>query len=264
MNLQEEWIRMLHQFSRNELALGKDGLEILKNSTVGVLGIGGVGSFAVEALARSGVGRLVLVDKDVVDITNVNRQVHALLSTVGRQKVELMKERIADINPDCEVIALQMFYTEETYEQFFSYGLDFVIDAADTISYKIHIMKECLRRKIPIISSMGAANKMDPTRFRIADISKTHTDPIAKVVRTRLRKEGITKGVKVVFSDESPIVIREDIRKEIIPDENAKIRKAKIPPSSNAFVPSVAGLIAASYVVRTLLKDIEINRVGQE
>jgi tRNA A37 threonylcarbamoyladenosine dehydratase len=255
---------MLHQFSRNELAFGKEGLEILKNSTVGVLGIGGVGSFAVEALARSGVGRLVLVDKDVVDITNVNRQVHALLSTVGQPKVDLMKARIADINPDCEVIALKMFYTEETYEEFFSYGLDYVIDASDTISYKIHLIKECLKRKIPIISSMGAANKMDPTRFQIADISKTHTDPIAKVIRTRLRKEGIKKGVKVVFSDESPIVIREDIRKEIVTDENAKIRKAKLPPSSNAFVPSVAGLIMTSYVVRQLLKDIKVSRVGRE
>ena len=252
--------RMLHQFSRNELAIGKEGLDILKNSTVAVLGIGGVGSFAAEALARSGVEKLILIDKDDVDITNVNRQVIALLSTVGRPKVELMKERIADINPECEVIALKIFYTEETYEEIFGYNLDFVIDASDTISYKIHLMKECLQRKIPIISSMGAANKMDPTRFQIADISKTHTDPIAKVVRTRLRKEGIKKGIPVVFSDESPIVIREDIRKEV-GKEDAVIRKAQLPPSSNAFVPSVAGLIMASYVVRQLLSDIKINTV---
>ena len=252
--------RMLHQFSRNELAIGKEGLDILKNSTVAVLGIGGVGSFAAEALARSGVEKLILIDKDDVDITNVNRQVIALLSTVGRPKVELMKERIADINPECEVIALKIFYTEETYEEIFGYNLDFVIDASDTISYKIHLMKECLQRKIPIISSMGAANKMDPTRFQIADISKTHTDPIAKVIRTRLRKEGIKKGIPVVFSDESPIVIREDIRKEV-GKEDAVIRKAQMPPSSNAFVPSVAGLIMASYVVRQLLSDIKINTV---
>ncbi|RAK17319.1 tRNA A37 threonylcarbamoyladenosine dehydratase [Anoxybacillus vitaminiphilus] len=254
---------MLHQFSRNELAIGKEGLEKLKNTTVAVLGIGGVGSFAVEALARSGVGRLVLVDKDDVDITNINRQIHALLSTVGRPKVDLMKERIADINPECEVIALKMFYTEETYEQFFSYGLDFVIDASDTITYKIHLMKECLKRNIPIISSMGAANKMDPTRFRIADISKTHTDPIAKVIRQKLRKEGIRKGIPVVFSDENPIIIREDVRKKVGNDQ-ATIRKAKMPPSSNAFVPSVAGLIMASYVVREVLKDVKIYRVGEE
>ncbi|CAM3705112.1 tRNA threonylcarbamoyladenosine dehydratase [Cytobacillus oceanisediminis] len=252
---------MLHQFSRNELAIGKEGLEIMKDSTVAVLGIGGVGSFAAEALARSGVGRLVLVDKDDVDITNVNRQVIALLSTVGKPKVELMKERIMDINPDCEVIALKMFYTEETYEQFFNYGLDFVVDASDTISYKIHLIKECLNRSIPMISSMGAANKMDPTRFQVADIFKTHTDPIAKVIRTRLRKEGIRKGIPVVFSDESPIVIREDVRKTVGKDD-AEIRKAKMPPSSNAFVPSVAGLIMASYVVRQLLSDIKISRVN--
>lgn len=251
---------MLHQFSRNELAIGKKGLDILKNSTVAVLGIGGVGSFAAEALARSGVGRLILVDKDDVDITNINRQLHALLSTVGQPKADLMKERIKDINPDCEVISLKMFYTDETYEEFFSYGLDFVVDASDTISYKIHLMKECLERDIPLISSMGAANKVDPTRFMIEDISKTHTDPIAKVIRTRLRKEGIHKGVKVIFSDESPIVIREDIRKEVGKDD-ADIRKAKFPPSSNAFVPSVAGLIAASYVINQLLASIDIKRV---
>jgi len=256
-------ISLLHQFSRNELAIGKEGLNILKGRSVAVLGIGGVGSFAVEALARSGVGRLILVDKDDVDITNVNRQIHALLSTVGKPKVDLMKDRIADINPECEVIALKMFYTEETYEQFFSYEPDFVIDASDTISYKIHLMKECLKRNIPIISSMGAANKMDPTRFQIADISKTHTDPIAKVIRTKLRKEGIRKGIKVVFSDESPVVIKEDVRKEVGNDK-ATIRKAKMPPSSNAFVPSVAGLIMASHVINEFLKDIKIKRVSDE
>ncbi|OXS80672.1 tRNA threonylcarbamoyladenosine dehydratase [Domibacillus enclensis] len=252
---------MLHQFSRNELAFGEEGLELLKGTTVAVLGIGGVGSFSAEALARSGVGRLILVDKDVIDITNVNRQLPALLSTVGQPKADLMKERIADINPECEVIALKMFYTEETYEEFFSYGLDYVVDASDTISFKIHLMKECLKREIPIISSMGAANKMDPTRFTIADISKTHTDPIAKVIRTRLRKEGIKKGIPVIFSDESPIVIREDVRK-VVGKEDAEIRKAKMPPASNAFVPSVAGLIAASWVVRDILKDIKIARVN--
>lgn len=263
MYLIEECFNMLHQFSRNELAIGKEGLATLKGSTVAILGIGGVGSFSAEALARSGVGRLILLDKDDVDITNVNRQIHALLSTVGQPKTELMKQRILDINPDCDVVSLQMFYTEETYEEFFSYKPDFVVDASDTISYKIHLMKECLKRDIPIISSMGAANKMDPTRFKIADISKTHTDPIAKVVRTRLRKEGIRKGINVVFSDERPIVIREEVRKEVGNDQ-AQIRKAKMPPSSNAFVPSVAGLIMGGHVINELLSDIKIRRVGDE
>src|SRR4051795_10532620 len=251
---------MLHQFSRNELAVGKECIELLKNTTVAILGVGGVGSFAAEACARSGVGRIILIDKDTVDITNVNRQLVATLSTIGKSKVEVMKERIADVNKDCEVIGLHMFYTEETYEEIFGYSPDYVIDASDTISYKIHLIKECVSRGIKIISCMGAANKLDPTRFQIADISKTHTDPIAKVIRTRLRKEGIKKGIPVVFSDESPIVIREDIRKEV-GKEDAVIRKAQLPPSSNAFVPSVAGLIMASYVVRQLLSDIKINTV---
>ncbi|MCM3388046.1 tRNA threonylcarbamoyladenosine dehydratase [Ureibacillus chungkukjangi] len=252
---------MLHQFSRNELAIGKEGLEKLKNTTVAILGIGGVGSFAAEACARSGVGRIILVDKDNVDITNVNRQLVAYISTVGKSKSAVMKERIADINPECEVIDMHMFYTEETYENFFAQNIDFVIDASDTVMYKIHLMKECLKRGIPIISSMGAANKMDPTKFQIADISKTHTDPLAKVIRTKLRKEGITKGVTVVFSDESPIIVRPDVVEEV-GNPNAQIRKAKMPPSSNAFVPSVAGLIAASWVINQILKDVQITRVN--
>ncbi len=244
---------MLHQFSRNELAIGVEGLEAMKRSTVAVLGIGGVGSFAAEALARSGIGRIILIDKDVVDITNVNRQIHALLSTVGQPKAELMRDRIGLINPECDAIALSMFYTEETYETLFAYPLDYVLDCSDTISYKIHLIKECLRRGVPMISSMGAANKMDPTKFQVADISKTHMDPIAKVIRTKLRKDGIKKGVKVVFSTEQPITPREDVTKKIVPENAPDRRKAKQPPSSNAFVPSVAGLIMASVAIRDLL-----------
>ncbi|CAM5195388.1 tRNA A37 threonylcarbamoyladenosine dehydratase OS=Ureibacillus acetophenoni OX=614649 GN=SAMN05877842_102311 PE=4 SV=1 [Ureibacillus acetophenoni] len=252
---------MLHQFSRNELAIGKEGLEKLKNTTVAILGVGGVGSFAAEACARAGVGRIILVDKDNVDITNVNRQLVAYLSTIGKSKSAVMKERIADINPECEVIDMHMFYTEETYESFFEQRIDYVIDASDTIIYKVHLMKECLKRNIKIISSMGAANKMDPTRFKIADISKTHTDPLAKVIRTKLKKEGIRKGVTVVFSDESPIVVRPEVVEEV-GNPNAQIRKAKMPPSSNSFCPSVAGLIAASWVINDILKDIKIYRVN--
>ncbi|MBD7943779.1 tRNA threonylcarbamoyladenosine dehydratase [Psychrobacillus sp. Sa2BUA9] len=252
---------MLHQFSRNELAIGKEGVDLLKNTTVAILGVGGVGSFAAEACARSGVGRIILVDKDNVDITNINRQLVAYMSTIGRSKSEVMKERIADINPECEVIDMHMFYTEETYEQFFAMNIDYVIDASDTIVYKIHLMKECLKRGIKIISSMGAANKTDPTRFKIVDISKTHTDPIAKVIRTKLRKEDrITKGIPVVFSDESPIVVREDVV-ETVGKPDAAIRKAKMPPSSNAFVPSVVGLICASWVINDITKNITVNRV---
>jgi tRNA A37 threonylcarbamoyladenosine dehydratase len=244
---------MLHQFSRTELAIGPEGLALMKGSTVAVLGIGGVGGIAAEALARTGVGRIVLVDKDVVDIANVNRQIHALTTTVGQPKAELMRDRIKLINPECDVVALRMFYTEETYEQFFEYPLDYVLDASDTISYKIHLIKQCLERKIPIISSMGAANKMDPTKFQVVDISKTHTDPLARVIRTKLRKEGIKRGVKVVFSTETPMKPREDVTKKIVPENAPEIRKAKQPPASNAFVPPVAGLIMVSVVVNDLL-----------
>lgn len=245
---------MLHQFSRTELAIGPEGLEVMKNSTVAVLGIGGVGGIAVEALARSGVGRIILIDKDVVDITNINRQIHALTTTVGQKKADLMVERVKLINPECEAIALNMFYTEETYEELFKFDLDYVIDASDTIIYKVHLIKECLRRGIPIISSMGAANKMDPTKFQVADISKTSMDPIARIVRTKLRKDGIKKGVKVVFSLEEPMKPRQDVTEKIVPENAPDIRKAKQPPASNAFVPPVAGLIMVSVTVKELLE----------
>ncbi len=246
---------MLHQYSRTELAIGPEGLEKMKSSTVAVLGIGGVGGIAAEALARTGIGRIILIDKDVVDITNVNRQIHALTTTVGQPKAELMRDRIKLIDPDCDCIALKMFYTEETYEEIFAYPLDYVVDASDTISYKIHLIKECLSRNIPIISSMGAANKMDPTRFQVTDISKTHTDPVARVVRQRLRKAGIPRGVKVVFSDEEPLKPRVDVTQRIVPDSAPEIRKAQQPPASNSYVPPVAGLIMVSEVVKDLLAN---------
>ena len=255
-----EGFNLLHQFSRNELAIGKEGVERMRNMTVAILGVGGVGSFAAEACARSGIGRIILVDKDDIDITNINRQLIANLSTVGRSKTEVMAERIADINKSCEVVSLHMFYTKETADEFFSYKPDYVIDASDTIKYKIHLATACIAKDIKIISSMGAANKMDPTRFEIADISKTHTDPVAKVMRTRLRKAGITKGLPVVFSDESPVIIREDVV-GTVGKPDATIRKAEMPPASNAFVPSVAGLICASWVMNDIVADIVIQRV---
>jgi tRNA A37 threonylcarbamoyladenosine dehydratase len=249
---------MLHQFSRTELAIGPEGLEKLKNSTVAVLGIGGVGSIAAEALARSGVGRIVMIDKDVVDITNINRQIHALMTTIGQPKADLMRDRIKLINPDCDAVSLRMFYTEETCEELFKFPLDYVIDASDTISYKIHLIKECLIRNVPMISSMGAANKMDPTKFQVADISQTSMDPIARVIRQKLRKEGIKRGVKVVFSTELPMKPREDVTQRIVPDTAPKeIRKAQQPPASNAFVPPVAGLIMVSVAIQDLLSQKE-------
>ena len=251
---------MLHQFSRNELVIGTEGLEILKNKRVGILGIGGVGSFAAESLARSGVGSLVLMDKDNIDITNVNRQIHATTETVGHSKVEEMKKRILAINPECEVIAIQDFYTEDTYPIFYEKPLDFVIDACDTVTFKIHLIKYCLANNIPVISVMGSANKIDPTKFQIADISKTTVCPLAKVIRTKLKKERVRGKVPVVFSTESPTIANKEYL-EKIGKQDSEIRKAKIPPASNAFCPSVAGLIAANYVYTTLLKNIKILTV---
>ncbi|WP_026973990.1 tRNA threonylcarbamoyladenosine dehydratase [Alicyclobacillus contaminans] len=245
---------MLTQFSRTELVFGKEGVETLKRKTVAVLGAGGVGSFAMEALARTGIGRLILIDKDVVDITNVNRQIPALVTTVGRPKVEVMKERIAQINPDCEVIALQTFFLEDTKEQLFAHSLDYVVDAIDIVTAKILLIKECVQRNIPIVSSMGAANKIDPTRFRVMDLADTRIDPIAKVLRRELKKYGITRGVKTVCSTERPRKPREDVRRQIVSPEAAQspVRKAKMPPASTAYVPSVAGLILASVVIHDL------------
>lgn len=245
---------MLHQFSRTELAIGKEGLEKLKQSSIAVLGIGGVGSFTVEALARSGVGKIIMIDKDSVDITNCNRQLHALLTTVGRDKVELMQERIAQINPECEVVPMKMFYTEETYEQLFAHHIDYLVDAMDTITYKVHVAVECIRRGIPIISSMGAANKMDPTRFKVADISKTSYDPIAKVMRRKLKDHRITKGLKVVYSTEEPVKQREDVLQAIVTNPNSPISKVRMPPASNAFVPPTVGMFLAGVVVNDLVK----------
>lgn len=246
---------MLHRYSRTELVIGPEGLEKLWNSTVVVLGMGGVGSFAVEALARTGVGRLVLVDKDAVDITNINRQIPALTHTVGQDKVELMMERVRQINPEIEVIPLKTFYLEENKDIIFEYNPDYVVDAIDTISAKILTVVECKKRGIPVVSSMGAANKIDPTQFRIMDISKTKVDPIAKIMRRKLKDYGIYKGVKVVISLEQPRKPREDITEQIVPQhvkEGEAPRKAKNPPASIAFVPSVAGLTLASVVVRDL------------
>ena len=224
------------RFQRTRLLLGAENFAKLQASTVAIFGIGGVGSFTAEALARSGVGHLVLIDKDDVDVTNINRQIHALSSTVGRSKVEVMRERILEINPAAEVDAVQKFYLpDEPAENFFICEYDYAVDAIDTISAKIELAVECQRRKIPLISSMGAGNKLDPTRFKVADIFQTSVDPIAKVMRKKLRERGVER-LKVVYSEEVPRKI--DAGDKVI--------------GSAAFVPSVAGLIMAAEVVKDL------------
>ena len=247
----------MNQFSRNLLTFGRRGQEILHKSSVMVLGLGGVGSFAVEALARSGVGQLVLIDKDRVDITNINRQLQATLHTIGELKCDLLKKRIHTINPECEVITYPVFFDHDTYEEILETKVDYIIDASDTITYKILLIKECLNRQIPFISVMGAAHKLDPTQLKIMNLWDTTYDPVAKVIRTKLRKEKVKGKIPVVSSTEPPIIAKYD---EYDGERSNKTMKSQYPPASNAFVPPTAGLIAASYVVRMLLQDIPIPR----
>lgn len=222
------------KFQRLKLLIGEENFSKLNASTVAVFGVGGVGSFAAEALARSGVGHLVLIDKDNIDTTNINRQIHALNSTVGKSKVEVMRERIHEINPAAQVDAIQKFLLlGESVENFFICQYDYVVDAIDTLTSKIFLVEECKRRGIKIISSMGAGNKLDPTRFKVADIFQTSVDPVAKIMRKKLRERGI-KNLKVVWSDEPPRPVKDFI-------------------GSVAFVPSVAGLIMAGEVVKDLI-----------
>lgn len=247
----------LHSFSRTELLIGSEGLENLSKRSVAIFGIGGVGTFATEALARSGIGRFILVDGDDICLTNINRQIHALRSTVGRAKVEVMKERILDINPKAEVITYKMLYTSETAKKLLDDSYDYVVDAIDMVSSKLDLVERCYKRNIPIMSSMGAGNKLDPTKFEVVDIFKTSICPLAKVMRKELRKRGIDR-LKVVYSQETPI-------KPIQPESSLKTdcictNKEKTytvrrqTPGSISFVPSVAGLIIASEVVKDLIK----------
>ncbi|QVK16875.1 tRNA threonylcarbamoyladenosine dehydratase [Mycoplasmatota bacterium] len=250
----------MYQFSRNLLSYGKEGQNILYHKSVAILGLGGVGSYSCESIARSGVGKIILIDKDKVDITNINRQLHATLETVGQSKVALMVDRIQSINPKCHVVKHEKFFNFDTYDEIFNEEIDFFIDASDTITFKILLIKECLERNIPFISVMGTANKLDPSQFEISDIKNTSYDPIAKVIRTKLRKEGIKGKVPVVYSKEKPITSRYD---EYDGDVSKITRKSQFPPASNSFVPPVAGLIATSYVIRNLLKEISFERDGE-
>lgn len=248
---------MLDQFSRTELLFGKDAMERLKNSSVAVFGIGGVGGYAVEALARSGVGTLDLIDDDKVCLTNLNRQIYALRSTVGKYKVDVAAERIRDICPDIKVNAHKCFFMPDTADQFDFTQYDYVIDAIDTVTGKLEIIKRAKAAGVPVISAMGAGNKLDPTAFRVADIYETKVCPLARVMRNELRKLGI-RDVKVVYSEEKPIKPIEDMeiscREHCIcpPGTARKCTVRRDIPGSNAFVPSAAGLIIASEVIKDL------------
>ena len=250
---------MLNQFSRTELLLGHDNMEKLKNARVAVFGIGGVGGFTVEALARSGVGTLDLIDDDRVCLTNINRQIIATRKTIGQYKVDAAKERILDINPDAVVNTYKTFFMPDTADAFDFSVYDYVVDAIDTVTGKIMLVETAQKAGTPIISSMGAGNKLDPTAFEVADIYKTSVCPLAKVMRRELKKRGVKK-LKVVYSKEQPTRPIEDMsiscRNHCIcpPGAAHKCTERRDIPGSNAFVPSVVGLIIASEVIKDLVK----------
>lgn len=249
---------MLNQFSRTALLLGEENIGVLKDKRVCIFGIGGVGGFAVDALARSGVGTLDIVDDDVVCLTNLNRQLIALRSTIGRKKTEVMRERILDINPDAKVNVHDCFFLPETADRFDFNSYDYVIDAVDTVTAKIEIIMQCQKYNTPIISSMGAGNKLDPSQFKVSDIYKTSMCPLAKVMRHELKKRNV-KSLKVVYSTEAPRRPLNDManscRTNCIcpPDAKHKCTERRDIPGSVAWVPSVAGLMIAGEVIKDLV-----------
>ncbi len=249
---------MLNQFSRTQLLIGEEGIVALRDARVAVFGIGGVGGYVVEALARSGVGHFDLIDDDKVCLTNINRQIIATRKTVGQYKVDVMKDRILSINPDAEVVTHQCFYLPETTPEFDFASYSYVVDAVDTVTAKIDIIMQAQAAGVPVISSMGAGNKMDPTKFAVTDIYKTTMCPLAKVMRRELKKRGVKK-LKVVYSTEKAIRPKEDMsiscRTNCIcpPGAAHKCTERRDIPGSIAFVPSVAGLIVAGEVVKDLI-----------
>ncbi|EGT2201767.1 tRNA threonylcarbamoyladenosine dehydratase [Clostridioides difficile] len=227
--------------TRTSFLVGDDGIEKLNNSNIIVFGVGGVGSFTVEALARAGVGNITIVDFDDVDITNINRQIPALHSTVGRYKVDVMEERILDINPNINIKKIRSLYNQDTSDEILTERYDYVVDAIDMVSSKIHLIETCEKKGLKIISSMGMGNKLDPTKIVVTDIHKTSTCPLAKVMRKELRDRGIKK-LKVVYSTEQPIELKKKV-----------MNGRKVTPGSVSFVPSVGGLIITSVIINELL-----------
>ena len=243
----------MDQFSRTELLVGAEGIAKIKKSRGAVFGIGGVGGYVVEALARSGVGTLDLIDHDKVCLTNLNRQIIATHSTIGEYKADVAKKRVLDINPEAVVNTYKTFFMPETAAGFNFYAYDYVVDAIDTVTGKIQLVVQADRAHTPIISCMGAGNKMNPAALKVADIYKTSVCPLAKVMRRELKNRGIKK-LKVVYSEEVPIVPHSDAEFLEMTDQNDTSKKRSI-PGSNAFVPSVAGLIIAGEVINDLLRS---------
>lgn len=237
---------MLNQFSRTELLLGKEALKKLSESRIAVFGIGGVGGYVVEALARSGIGALDLIDSDKVNVTNINRQIYALINTIGEYKTDVAEERIKQINPECKVKTHKIFYTSETSDKFDFSQYDYIVDAIDTVSGKIELAVKAQESGTKIISSMGAGNKLNPAMFEVADIYKTSVCPLARVMRHELKKRGIKK-LKTVYSKEQPVIPNTKDYEE---------KSIKRIAGSTAFVPSVAGLIIAGEIIKDLTESV--------
>lgn len=246
-----------HSLSRTELLIGKEGLDKLKNAKVVVFGVGGVGSFTVEALTRAGVGNLVLIDDDTVCLTNLNRQIHATYNTISKVKVDVMKERVLSINHKCNVITHQTFVTPDNITDFITDDVDYVVDAIDTVTAKIALAKYCYENDIKIISSMGTGNKFDPTQFKVSDVFKTRVCPLAKVMRSELKKRGVKK-LKVVYSEEQPTKPRtEDVvtckTGCVCTGGTKKCAEKRQIPGSISFVPPVAGMIIGGEVIKDII-----------
>ncbi len=244
---------MAEQLSRTERLIGKENIERLASARVAVFGVGGVGGFTVEALVRSGIGHIELIDHDTVALSNLNRQIIATQDTIGRDKVDVMKERILSINPNAEVVTHKCFFLPENKDEFDFSKFSYVVDAVDTVTAKLTIIEEAKKAGVPVISSMGTGNKLEPTKFEVADISKTSVCPLAKVMRRELKKRGISH-VKVVYSKEEVITpIEENVAAQgsVQNNEDTEGRK-KIAPGSISFVPSVAGLIIAGEVIKDI------------
>lgn len=238
---------------RIELLIGQEGIQKLRQATVMVVGVGGVGSYAAESLARCGIGTLILIDHDTVAPSNLNRQIHATFQTIDEPKTKVMKERILTYRNDIQIVEYKEFYSADKNDEFFSQKVDFVIDAIDTISAKIELIQYCLLHKIPFISSMGMANRWDPSKLQVMDLMKTKDDPLAKIMRQLVRKNRIKGKIPVVCSSELPFT-----QTKII-NENGINRKQKMPPASTPFVPSSAGLICASQAIQKILSEKEVK-----
>lgn len=251
-----------HRFSRMQLLVGKAAMERLSTASVAVFGIGGVGSYAAEALTRAGVGNLTLIDFDDICVTNINRQIHALDNSIGRSKVEVMAQRCHQINPDCRVDARQQFYRAETAEQLLLPDHDYVLDCIDHITAKLHLIEHCVKQRIPVISSMGAANKLDPTQVKVADISATEKCRLARVIRKQLRRRGISSGVQVVYSTEEfrPLRTEADSGADNGVCSNGEEQRwncgdRRVILGSSSHLPPIFGLTMAGIVVQNLIGD---------